>query len=219
MDGDEAAARVAYALSEVVAIYPITPASAMGEHADAWSNAERPTTGAVPRVVEIAERGGRRRHPARRGHDRGAHHDVHRLQGLLLMLPNLFKLAGELTPTVIHVAARTVATHALSIFGDHQRRDRGTHHRHGHAVRLVVQEAHDFAAVAHGQPAGRVPFLHFFDGFRTSHGSAPSTCPPPTTSTPCSTTTPSPPSARGLSPEPSGARAARPRTPTCLPGP
>ena len=171
MDGNEAAARVAYALSEVVAIYPITPASAMGEHADAWSNAERPNHwGAVPRVVEMQSEAGAAGTLHGAATTGALTTTFTASQGLLLMLPNLFKLAGELTPTVIHVAARTVATHALSIFGDHS--DVMAARTTGMAMLCAssVQEAHDFAAVAHGASLrGRVPFLHFFDGFRTSH--------------------------------------------------
>ena len=171
MDGNEAAARVAYALSEVVAIYPITPASAMGEHADAWSNAERPNHwGAVPRVVEMQSEAGAAGTLHGAATTGALTTTFTASQGLLLMLPNLFKVAGELTPTVIHVAARTVATHALSIFGDHS--DVMAARTTGMAMLCAssVQEAHDFAAVAHGASLrGRVPFLHFFDGFRTSH--------------------------------------------------
>ncbi|MGH9085388.1 MAG: pyruvate:ferredoxin (flavodoxin) oxidoreductase [Acidimicrobiales bacterium] len=171
IDANEAAAKVAYALSEVVAIYPITPASPMGEHADDWAAAGRPNLwGAVPDVVEMQSEGGAA----------GALHGALQKgalattftasQGLLLMVPNMFKIAGELTPTVIHVAARTIATHALSIFGDHSdvMHARGT----GWAMLCAssVQEAHDFALVSHAATLrSRVPFLHFFDGFRTSH--------------------------------------------------
>lgn len=171
MDGNEAAARVAHALSEVIAIYPITPSSAMAEAADTWSSAGRPNIwGSVPTVVEMQSEGGAA----------GALHGAvtkgalgttfTASQGLLLMIPNMFKIAGELTPTVIHVAARAVATHALSIFGDHSdvMLCRGT----GFAMldSTTVQEAHDFALVSHAATLRtRVPFLHFFDGFRTSH--------------------------------------------------
>ena len=171
VDGNEAAARVAYALSEVIAIYPITPASPMGEHADDWAAAGRPNLwGAVPDVVEMQSEAGAA----------GALHGALQKgalattftasQGLLLMIPNMFKIAGELTPAVIHVAARTVATHALSIFGDHS--DVMHARTTGWAMLAAgsVQEAHDFALVAHAATLrSRVPFLHFFDGFRTSH--------------------------------------------------
>ncbi|HWL35556.1 MAG TPA: pyruvate:ferredoxin (flavodoxin) oxidoreductase [Frankiaceae bacterium] len=171
VDGNEAAARVAYALSDVVAIYPITPASPMGESADAWSAAGRPNLwGTVPRVVEMQSEAGAA----------GVLHGAVTTgalattftasQGLLLMLPDMYKVAGELTPAVIHVAARTVATHALSIFGDHS--DVMAARMTGWAMLCAssVQEAHDFALVAHAASLrSRVPFLHFFDGFRTSH--------------------------------------------------
>ena len=171
MDANEAAARVAYALSEVVAIYPITPASPMGEHADDWAAAGRPNLwGAVPDVVEMQSEGGAAGalHGALQ---KGAFATTFTAsQGLLLMVPNMFKIAGELTPTVIHVAARTIATHALSIFGDHSdvMHARST----GWAMLCAssVQEAHDFALVSHAATLrSRIPFLHFFDGFRTSH--------------------------------------------------
>jgi len=171
VDGNEAAARVAHRLSDVVAIYPITPASTMGELADAWSARGRTNLwGAVPEVVQMQSEAGAA----------GALHGAvmkgtlattfTASQGLLLMLPNMYKIAGELTPAVIHVAARTLATHALSIFGDHSdvMAARGT----GWAMLCAssVQEAHDFAAIAHAATlTSRVPFLHFFDGFRTSH--------------------------------------------------
>ena len=171
LDGNEAAARVAYALSEVISIYPITPASPMAEHADDWAAAGQPNLwGKVPDVVEMQSEAGAA----------GAMHGALQKgalattftasQGLLLMIPNMFKIAGELTPAVIHVAARTIATHALSIFGDHSdvMHARAT----GWAMLAAgsVQEAHDFALVAHAATLrSRVPFLHFFDGFRTSH--------------------------------------------------
>ena len=171
IDGNEAAARVAYALSEVIAIYPITPASPMGEHADAWARRPQPNLwGSVPEVVEMQSEAGAA----------GALHGAVQAgslattftasQGLLLMLPNMFKIAGELTPTVIHVAARPLATHALSIFGDHS--DVMAARTTGWAMLCAssVQEAHDFALVSHAATLrSRVPFLHFFDGFRTSH--------------------------------------------------
>jgi pyruvate-ferredoxin/flavodoxin oxidoreductase len=171
VDGNEAAARVAHRLSEVIAIYPITPASTMGELADTWSAAGRPNLwGQVPEVVELQSEAG----AAGVLHGavlKGALATTFTAsQGLLLMLPNMFKIAGELTPTVIHVAARTVATHALSIFGDHS--DVMAARPCGWAMLAAgsVQEAHDLALVAHASAlASRVPFLHFFDGFRTSH--------------------------------------------------
>ncbi|HXW82222.1 MAG TPA: pyruvate:ferredoxin (flavodoxin) oxidoreductase, partial [Acidimicrobiales bacterium] len=171
VDGNEAAARVAYSLSEVIAIYPITPASPMGEHADAWASQGRPNLwGEVPEIVEMQSEAGAA----------GALHGALQKgamattftasQGLLLMLPNMFKMAGELIPTVIHVAARSVATHALSIFGDHS--DVMAARSTGWAMLCSssVQEAQDLAVVAHRAALeARVPFLHFFDGFRTSH--------------------------------------------------
>ena len=171
IDGNEAAARVAYPLSEVIALYPITPASPMGEHCDDWAAAGAANRwGVVPDIVEMQSEAGAA----------GALHGALQQgalattftasQGLLLMIPNMFKIAGELTPAVIHVAARTIATHALSIFGDHSdvMHARST----GWAMLAAgsVQEAHDFALVAHASTLrSRVPFLHFFDGFRTSH--------------------------------------------------
>jgi pyruvate-ferredoxin/flavodoxin oxidoreductase len=171
LDGNEAAARVAYALSEVIAIYPITPASPMGEHADDWSAAAQPNLwGVVPDVVEMQSEGGAA----------GALHGALQLgalgttftssQGLLLMIPNMFKIAGELTPAVIHVAARTIATHALSIFGDHSDVMHARTTGWAMLASSSVQEAQDLALVAHAATLrSRVPFLHFFDGFRTSH--------------------------------------------------
>jgi pyruvate-ferredoxin/flavodoxin oxidoreductase len=171
VDGNEAAARIAHRLSEVIAIYPITPSSPMGEHADAWSAAGRTNLwGVVPRVIEMQSEGGAA----------GALHGALQAgslcttftasQGLLLMIPNLYKIAGELTPAVIHVAARTLATHALSIFGDQS--DVMAVRQTGWAMLASsdVQTAQDLAAVAHASTLrSRVPFLHFFDGFRTSH--------------------------------------------------
>jgi pyruvate-ferredoxin/flavodoxin oxidoreductase len=171
VDGNEAAARVAHALSEVIAIYPITPASPMGEHADAWSHAGRANLwGVVPDVIEMQSEAGAA----------GAVHGSLQVgaltttftasQGLLLMLPNMYKIAGELTSTVFHIAARTLATHALSIFGDHS--DVMAARQTGFAMlaSASVQEAQDLALVSHAATLrGRTPFLHFFDGFRTSH--------------------------------------------------
>ncbi len=171
LDGNEAAARVAYALSEVISIYPITPASGMAEHCDDWSAAGRPNLwGKVPEVVEMQSEAGAAGalHGALQKGALGTTFTAS--QGLLLMIPNMFKIAGELTPTVIHVAARTVATHALSIFGDHS--DVMHARTTGWAMLAAgsVQEAHDFALVAHAATLrSRIPFLHFFDGFRTSH--------------------------------------------------
>ncbi len=171
MDANEAVARVAHALSEVIPIYPITPASPMAEHADAWSaHRQANLWGTVPEVISLQSEAG----AAGALHGavtRGALGTTFTAsQGLLLMIPNMYKIAGELTPTVIHVAARTLATHALSIFGDHS--DVMAARQTGFALLCAssVQEAADFAAVAHSATlASRVPFLHFFDGFRTSH--------------------------------------------------
>ena len=171
LDGNEAAARVAYALSEVIPIYPITPATPMSEHCDDWAAAKRPNLwGKVPDVVEMQSEAGAAGalHGALQKGTLGTTFTAS--QGLLLMVPNMFKICGELTPTVIHVAARTVATHALSIFGDHS--DVMHARTTGWAMLCAgsVQEAHDFALVAHAATLrARVPFLHFFDGFRTSH--------------------------------------------------
>jgi pyruvate-ferredoxin/flavodoxin oxidoreductase len=171
IDGNEAAASVAYRTNEVIAIYPITPSSPMGELADAWSVQKKPNLwGAVPDVVEMQSEGGAA----------GALHGALQAgalattftasQGLLLMIPNFYKIAGELTACCVHVAARTLATHALSIFGDHS--DVMAVRQTGFALlaSASVQEAHDFALIGQAATLGsRVPFLHFFDGFRTSH--------------------------------------------------
>lgn len=171
LDANEAVAQVAYRLSEVVAIYPITPASAMGEYADAWAAAGKANLwGVVPDVIEMQSEAGAA----------GAVHGALQAgaltttftasQGLLLMLPNLYKLAGELTPFCMHVAARSIATSSLSIFGDHA--DIMAARPTGVALLCSnsVQEATDMAAIGHAATlAMRLPILHFFDGFRTSH--------------------------------------------------
>jgi pyruvate-ferredoxin/flavodoxin oxidoreductase len=171
LDANEAVASVAHRTNEVIAIYPITPSSPMGEFADVWSAKGRPNLwGEVPRVVEMQSEGGAA----------GAVHGALQAgalattftasQGLLLMVPNMYKIAGELTPFTMHVAARTLATHALSIFGDHS--DVMACRQTGFAMLCAgsVQEAQDFAAIAQAATlSSRVPFLHFFDGFRTSH--------------------------------------------------
>ncbi len=171
IDGNEATSSVAYRLSEVVAIYPITPSSAMGEFADEWAAKKKKNLwGTTPLVIEMQSEGGAA----------GAVHGALQTgaltttftasQGLLLMIPNMYKIAGELTSTVFHVAARAIAAHALSIFGDHQ--DVMAVRQTGWALMSSgsVQEAHDFAAIAAAATLkARVPFLHFFDGFRTSH--------------------------------------------------
>jgi pyruvate-ferredoxin/flavodoxin oxidoreductase len=171
LDGNEACARVAYALSEVCAIYPITPSSPMAELADQWSSERRPNIwGRVPEVIEMQSEGGAAGvvHGALQA---GALTTTFTAsQGLLLMIPNMYRIAGELTPAVFHVAARSLATHALSIFGDHQ--DVMAVRATGFAIlaSATVQEAHDLAAIATMATLGtRVPFVHFFDGFRTSH--------------------------------------------------
>ena len=171
VDGNEAAAKVAYHLSDVVAIYPITPASPMGELCDAWASQDRPNRlGVAPRVIELQSEGGAAGtvHGALQA---GAMTTTFTAsQGLLLMIPNIYKMVGELTPCVIHVAARALATHALSIFGDHS--DVMAVRQTGAALLAssTVQEAQDLALVAHSATLHtRVPFIHFFDGFRTSH--------------------------------------------------
>src|SRR5579859_2281679 len=171
IDGNEAAARVAYKLSEVIAIFPITPSSPMGEWADQWAAGRLGNLwGAVPTVIEMQSEGGAAGalHGALQ---RGALATTFTAsQGLLLMIPDFYRIAGELTPAVVHVAARALATQALSIFGDHS--DVMAARQTGFAILAAgsVQEAHDFALVAHAATLeSRVPFLHFFDGFRTSH--------------------------------------------------
>jgi len=171
IDGNEAAASVAHRLNEVIAIYPITPSSAMGEFADEWSAKSKPNIwGTIPQVIEMQSEGGAA----------GAVHGALQAgaltttftasQGLLLMIPNMYKISGELTSTVFHVAARSIAAQALSIFGDHQ--DVMAVRQTGWALLSSgsVQEAHDFAAIAQmATLKSRIPFVHFFDGFRTSH--------------------------------------------------
>ncbi|MGK0290015.1 MAG: pyruvate-ferredoxin/flavodoxin oxidoreductase, partial [bacterium] len=171
LDGNEAVGSIAYRVNEVIAIYPITPASSMGEWADAWAaEGNKNIWDTVPSVIEMQSEG-------------GAVASVHGAlqtgslsctftasQGLLLMLPNMYKIAGELTPTVFHIAARSLATHALSIFGDHS--DVMSARSTGFAMlcSASVQEAMDLALIAHSSTLeSRIPFLHFFDGFRTSH--------------------------------------------------
>lgn len=171
IDGNEAVARMAYLGNEVIAIYPITPASSMGEWADEWASQGRPNLWeTVPKIIEMQSEGGAA----------GALHGAltsgalatsfTASQGLLLMIPNLYKIAGELTPFVLHVAARTLATHALSIFGDQS--DVMACRATGCAMLAAnsPQEAQDFAVIAQAATlAGRIPVIHFFDGFRTSH--------------------------------------------------
>ena len=171
LDGNEAVARVAFQLNEVIALFPITPASPMGEWADAWAAAGvKNLWGTVPAVIEMQSEGGAA----------GAIHGALQTgalsttftasQGLLLMIPNMYKIAGELTPFVLHVAARSIAAHALSIFGDHS--DVMAARATGFALLCAasVQEAQDFTLIAHAATLeSRIPFLFFFDGFRTSH--------------------------------------------------
>ncbi len=171
IDGNEAVASVAYRTNEVIAIYPITPASTMGELADEWATQQKPNLwGTIPTIAQMQSEGGAA----------GAVHGALQAgaltttftasQGLLLMMPNLFKIAGELTAFCMHVATRTVATHALSIFGDHS--DVMACRQTGFALLTSgsVQEAHDLACVAQAATlATRIPFIHSFDGFRTSH--------------------------------------------------
>jgi pyruvate-ferredoxin/flavodoxin oxidoreductase len=171
IDGNEAAAYIAHLTNEVIAIYPITPASPMGEWADEWSSLGiQNLWGAVPEVIEMQSEGGAA----------GATHGALQTgalatgftasQGLLLMIPNMYKIAGELSPTVLHVAARSLAVQALSIFGDHS--DVMACRATGYAMlaSASVQEVMDFALIAQGAALeARLPFVHFFDGFRTSH--------------------------------------------------
>lgn len=171
MDGNEAVADIAYRLNEVIALYPITPSSSMGEWSDSWASAARPNLwGTVPRLVEMQSEGGAAGalHGALQGGTLATSFTAS--QGLLLMIPNLYKIAGELTPLVLHVASRALAAQGLSIFGDHSdvMACRGT----GCALLAsnTVQEAHDFALLAQAASLqSRIPFIHFFDGFRTSH--------------------------------------------------
>jgi pyruvate-ferredoxin/flavodoxin oxidoreductase len=170
LDANEAVADIAYKLSEVIAIFPITPSSTMGEWSDQWAGAKLPNLwGTVPSVMEMQSEGGAA----------GAVHGALQTgaltttftasQGLLLMIPNMFKIAGELTATVFHVSARALATHALSIYGDHS--DVMSARSTGFAMitSRSVQEAHDIALIAHAATLeARIPFVHFFDGFRTS---------------------------------------------------
>ena len=171
IDGNEAAAYIAYKLNEVIAIYPITPSSGMGELSDVWSSLRKPNIwGSVPVVQEMQSEGGAA----------GAVHGALQTgsltttftasQGLLLMIPNMYKIAGELTSTVFHVSARALSAQALSIFGDHS--DVMAVRQTGFALLCSnsVQEIMDTALIAHAATLeSRIPFIHFFDGFRTSH--------------------------------------------------
>src|ERR1051325_2803532 len=171
IDANEAVAQVTYQLSEVIAIYPITPSSAMGEWADQWAAQGKPNIwDTIPSVVEMQSEGGAA----------GALHGALQTgslattftasQGLLLLIPNMYKIAGELTSAVIHVAARSLATQGLSIFGDHSDVMAARATGWGMLASNSPQEAQDLALIAHAATLGtRIPFLHFFDGFRTSH--------------------------------------------------
>ncbi len=171
LDGNEATASVAHRLSEVIAIYPITPSSNMGEWADEWSSQGKTNIWkSIPSVMEMQSEGGAA----------GAVHGALQAgsltttftasQGLLLMIPNMYKIAGELTPFCMHVTARTLAAHALSIFGDHSDVMSCRMTGFGMLSSESVQQAHDFAAICHAATLrSRIPILHFFDGFRTSH--------------------------------------------------
>jgi pyruvate-ferredoxin/flavodoxin oxidoreductase len=171
VDGNEATAKSAYAFSEIAAIYPITPASSMGELVDEWSNYNHKNIFGKPlKVIEMQSEAGAAGalHGVLSGGSLGTTFTAS--QGLLLMLPNMFKIAGEMLPTVIHVAARSLAYQSLSIFGDHS--DVMSTRTTGFAMlsSSSVQEAHDLATIAHlSSLESRIPFLHFFDGFRTSH--------------------------------------------------
>ncbi len=171
LDGNEAAAYVAHLTNEVIAIYPITPSSNMGEWADEWSSlGVKNLWGTVPDVVEMQSEGGAAGaiHGALQGGSLATTFTAS--QGLLLMIPNMYKIAGELTPTVFHVSARALAAQALSIFGDHS--DVMACRATGYAMLCAgsVQEVMDFALIAQAATLeSRLPFVHFFDGFRTSH--------------------------------------------------
>jgi pyruvate-ferredoxin/flavodoxin oxidoreductase len=171
IDGNEAAAHVAYKTNEVIAIYPITPSSAMGELSDAWAAAdEKNIWGMKPLVREMQSEGGAAGVVHGSLQSGSLTTTFTASQGLLLMIPNMFKIAGELTSTVFHIAARTIATHGLSIFGDHS--DVMAARSTGWAMLFAnsVQEAMDFALISQASTLeARVPFLHIFDGFRTSH--------------------------------------------------
>ncbi len=171
IDGNTAAAHVAYRCSEVIAIYPITPSSGMGEMSDEWAAVDTKNIwGTVPNVTEMQS-------------EAGAAAAIHGAvttgalattftasQGLLLMIPSMFKIAGELTPVVFHVTARSIATHALSIFGDHSDVMATRSTGFGLLCSGGIQEVMDLAAVAHAATLdSRIPFVHFFDGFRSSH--------------------------------------------------
>jgi len=167
MDGNEAAARIAHKVTEVCAIYPITPSSPMGEHADAWSaDGKVNIWGTTPHVIELQSEGGASGSVHGAAQTGALTATFTASQGLLLMIPNMFKIAGELTPTVFHVSARTVATHALSIFGDHS--DVMATRSTGFALlaSASIQQIMDMALIAHAATIeSRLPFVHFFRWF------------------------------------------------------
>lgn len=171
MDGNTAAAHVSYAFTEVAAIYPITPSTPMADYTDQWADKGRKNIFGQPVLLSEMQSEGGAAGAVHGSLQAGALTTTYTAsQGLLLMIPNMYKIAGELLPGVIHVAARTLATHALSIFGDHS--DVYACRQTGFAMLCAgnVQEVMDLGAVAHLTAIeGRVPFVHFFDGFRTSH--------------------------------------------------
>ena len=171
IDGNQAAAHVAHQVSEVIAIYPITPYSPMGEWADEWSALGQPNIwGTIPQVVEMQSEGGACAAVHGAATTGALTTTFTASQGLLLMIPTMFKMAGELLPTVFHISARTVATHALSIFGDHSDVMACRATGFGMLASGSVQEIMDMALVAHAAALEtHIPFMHFFDGFRSSH--------------------------------------------------
>ena len=171
IDGNETASYVAHRLSEVIAIYPITPSSNMGEWADEWSaKGQTNIWGTIPQVMEMQSEGGASAAVHGAAMSGALTTTFTASQGLLLMIPTMFKMAGELTPTVFHVSARTVATHALSIFGDHSDVMACRSTGFGLLASGSIQEIMDLALIAHASALeARVPFIHFFDGFRSSH--------------------------------------------------
>jgi pyruvate-ferredoxin/flavodoxin oxidoreductase len=171
VEGNEAAAYVAHKLSEVCAIYPITPSSNMGEYADQWSAEGRKNLwGTIPHVIELQSEGGASGSIHGAAQTGALTSTFTASQGLLLMIPNMFKIAGELTPTVFHVSARTVATHALSIFGDHSDVMSARSTGFAFLAAASIQQIMDMALIAHASTLeSRIPFVHFFDGFRSSH--------------------------------------------------
>ena len=171
IDGNQAAAHVAHQVSEVIAIYPITPSSSMGEWADEWSAAGRPNIwGTIPHVVEMQSEGGACAAVHGAASTGALTTTFTASQGLLLMIPTMFKMAGELLPTVFHVSARTVAAHALSIFGDHSDVMACRSTGFGMLASGSIQEIMDMAVISHASTLeSRIPFIHFFDGFRSSH--------------------------------------------------